>query len=247
MCHVKQILLDCQSLKGNIANYTKALQLISIYHNNIFRTNPNRYLKMSFEIEATLTGLIETQKYLHNFNIKEEDIDNLLIKYVNEKCRNGYWISGPDSFIGEYKQYSSMEEIYDAFDIVYERSISKHRKSSFYCENVYNLPIYTGDDEVLQCLALPEWNYIKSTIDNMVLESDRERAIASIVCYLHPGIQESYKVLNGIDLSAQSIFGIDFPNKLPDGIKIESFIIHPSNEKYTNNKDNENIHVFEKS
>lgn len=206
--------------------YRHADGITSNYYNIREKDNENLYLlinHLATDKNPTYYEHIENYKYspceidAEKFAIEnakdfmmsvftEKEIDDAIINYVNNQSENDKSYKIPPKPGG----YHSMQEIINAFDDAFENSKSHERKLDLSSWDEYALLLsnYNWIDmrNKLYLIASPGHNISEE------IGYDTDKAIVSLMIYLHPEYQSYINKIQHVDLSPKKIFGISsFP------------------------------------
>lgn len=160
--------------------------------NGNYFINPN-------EIDAEYHGIKWTYQYLKNEfpNLTDRDCENLTLDYVNHCIADfSYWIPSDHG-----KPYASLDTVYQSFQHAYNHSKTAQR---WYFCGAYR----HTHDEAMNFMLEPKHRFFFDTFLDHPHGIPQDKAIASIVCLLHPECQNHYKTLQHLDLSTEAVWGI---------------------------------------
>lgn len=167
--------------------------------NDRYYAGNGNYFKNPNEINAEYNGIRNTYKYLRNTfpNLTAKDCEQLTLDYINNFIANfTYWIPSDHG-----QPYTSLNDVYQAFDKAYNESKTAQR---WYFRRT-DSPI---QDEAMKFMIKQEQHHLFDTFLDYPYGMAQDRAIASIVCFLHPEYQKCYKTLKNVDLSLETIWHI---------------------------------------
>ena len=192
-----------------------ATRQLSGERNKEYFTDLNRYNNDLSEIDAELTALTDTYRYITE-HFKKENPDTLLCKLVNDKIQTcDYFIKG---------HYTSFDDITEAFLNHYDNAksiqIAGYIAWALRPSQDYN----PEHDECIRYLQAcvrenPEEMRLLTQFNSVSDPHQKDLMIASIVCHLHPEIEYErvYPCLSEIDLSPENIFDRELPQP-PEGL-----------------------------
>ena len=148
----------------------------------------------------------------------EEESISLIIAYVNTQVETDKSYKIPPKLNG----YNSLQEINDAFDKAFQNSKSHERKLELSSWDEYALLLsnYNWIDMRNKLYLIASQNHNNSN----EIGYDTDKAITSLMVYLHPEYQLYIDKIEHINLSSEKIFGIpDFPLR-DDELEIDNEI-----------------------
>lgn len=167
--------------------------------------NESNYKFSPCEIDAEKYAVMRAKEFIMSI-FTEQESDELIIKYVNEQSKYDESYKIPPT----PKGYNSIYEIKNAFDEAFENSKCHERK----------LDLSSWDE---YALLLSNYNWIDMRNKLYLIASsghnaseeigyDTDKAIVSLMIYLHPEYQSYIDKIQHVDLSPKKIFGISgFP------------------------------------
>lgn len=187
------------------------IQEIACRENPDYYKNDGNYSINASEIQAEQYGILHTYDYLcESFpDVDAKYHESILVDIVNEKMRNfTYFVNTPI-------QFTSLQDIEDAFDKAYDESFIKNR--IYFVENrkskdVVKKYMQTHDDA-------------KTVYLNSETSFEKDKCIAAVNLKLHPDWLSTYPVLQNIDLSYENViekpYQIMANKKTPEQIREE--------------------------
>lgn len=177
--------------KQPIVDKRQLVQEIACRGNYDYYFRDGNYTINANEIQAEQYGIMQTYDYLCS---EYDDIDSkyhekLLVDIVNNKMNSSSY------FIKNHDDFTSLQEIIDAFDDAYDASFSQKRM------------YYVNNKDTKDCVK----QYMQSHDDarNVYLSLtdslEKDKCVASINLELHPAWVRQYPALQNIDLSYDKI------------------------------------------
>lgn len=214
--HVIQACDKYQNISADEDTIQMAIRKIATETNVKYYYGANRYDNDLSEIDAELHGVVSTYNYVRA-EFPDVNADKLICELVNNKSKIGYFVHG---------EYSSIDEIIDAFSNAYEDA--KHATINGY--TAYELrkhqDLNNKDDECIRylqaCVRENEDNKdLMAQFNNTSLQSERDLLLASVTCHLHPEInyEKLYLCLTYTELSPENTWDRKLPDA-PDSLKI---------------------------
>lgn len=143
------------------------------------------------EIQAEQYGIMQTYDYLCS---EYDDIDSkyhekLLVDIVNNKMNSSSY------FIKNHDDFTSLQEIIDAFDDAYDASFSQKRM------------YYVNNKDTKDCVKqyMQSHDDAKNVYLSLTDSLEKDKCVASINLKLHPEWVEQYPALQNINLSYDKI------------------------------------------
>lgn len=188
-CVQKNDLFRQSDLDGSTKN--QLVQEIARRGNSNYYFDDGNYSVNASEIQAEHYGIMNAYEYLKDEfkGVDSNDIESIMVSIVNDKMKNTSY------FLKEYKEFTSLKEIDDAFDDTYDKSFTKDRW--YYVENEHT------SDVVKQYMQKHKDAHDVYLSLHDPLEKDR--CIAAINLRLHPEWLEQYPALKDMDLSYERV------------------------------------------
>lgn len=188
-CLQRNCLFRQSDLTNSASN--QLVQEVACRENYDYYFRDGNYTMNASEIQAEQYGIVKSYEYLCSVFV---DIDSryhekLLVDVVNNKMNSSSY------FIKNHDDFTSLQEIIDAFDDAYDASFSQKRM------------YYVNNKDTKDCVK----QYMQSHDDarNVYLSLtdslEKDKCVASINLELHPAWVRQYPALQNIDLSYDKI------------------------------------------
>lgn len=195
----------CNIRDNNNDNLYLLINHLATDKNPAYYEHINNYKHSPCEIDAEKFAINSAKDFMMSVFTEEESI-SLIIAYVNTQVETDKSYKIPPKLNG----YNSLQEINDAFDKAFQNSKSHERKLELSSWDEYALLLsnYNWIDMRNKLYLIASQNHNSSN----EIGYDTDKAITSLMVYLHPEYQSYIDKIEHIDLSSKKIFGIsNFP------------------------------------
>lgn len=185
------------------------LVIADVAYRKNWKSYRRRYLTNLHELDAEFTGILNARDVLSS-TFPNVNCDQLIVDYVNDR------ISGKNLyFIGEHghPKYSTVAEIENAFGDAFDRyETTPHRFVDVQDPDVK----YTRADHIAMILVgdketAIKWQQFTDRLSNATTGQTYDTMAASVMLHAYPEYLKKYNALRNVDLSAETVFGMKFP------------------------------------
>lgn len=173
------------------SSMNQLIQEVACRGNYDYYFRDGNYTINANEIQAEQYGIMQTYDYLCS---EYDDIDSkyhekLLVDIVNNKMNSSSY------FIKNHDDFTSLQEIIDAFDDAYDASFSQKRM------------YYVNNKDTKDCVKqyMQSHDDAKNVYLSLTDSLEKDKCVASINLKLHPEWVEQYPALQNINLSYDKI------------------------------------------